>query len=45
MSFIELTFAPCVCYKVNEELDKYSANITGVPYFVVGEKKNPNFMI
>jgi hypothetical protein len=45
MFFIALTFAPCVCYKVNEELDKYSANITGVPYFVVGEKKNPNFMI
>lgn len=26
--------------KVNEELEKYSASITGVPYFVVGDKNS-----
>lgn len=29
--------------KVNEELQKYSENITGVPYFVVGDN-NSQFM-
>lgn len=32
-----------VSAKVNEELEKYSANISGVPYFVVGDN-NLQFM-
>lgn len=39
MFLIELTLL-LLSAKVNEELEKYSASITGVPYFVVGDKNS-----
>ena len=43
MFLIELTLL-LLSAKVNEELEKYSASISGVPYFVVGDK-NSQFVL